>query len=179
MACNCTVYDCLPVAPVIMQCGSSITTLLLADATETWKVKYEFNGLQKGFTISVVNNTPIVLPNNFNEFYNHVVEFIRADNTVYEETCFTLNTADLILNVGSVVNEPSAPLLPMTFTVEEIAADGAQFTVPSGITVWAIFPGNQGWGRNEDFTQLGNVITITNGSTVSVGQSLLLFYVNN
>lgn len=174
MACDCELYECLPVAPNILQCGDDIATTLLADESGIWTMAYEFNNSWFAQSISVTNNEIIELPNVFNENYNHTIKLYKTDGSLFDDTCFVLDSGSLLMS--RTVTSPSSSGGAGNYITVEVEADGSTFEVPAGLTVWLIFPGNQGYVRNVDFTQSGTTITMTNGAYFTAGQQLLLMY---
>lgn len=103
MACNCGNIVCLGVVPVI--CSDEIHTDVIAAETATWVCMYEFNGRWFGFELSVTEDQRVVLPNVFNECYTHLLKFYNPLGNIIGNTCYSLNTCNLI---GAVPSLPSA-----------------------------------------------------------------------
>lgn len=158
MPCNCPSYTCLQIAPNVLQCGDDIVTMLLADATGTWLMRYEFNNRWYGENIDLTDGEVIEIPYVFNEFYTHTIQFYRPDQTLYEDTCFTLDTRQL-MGIAPASSGGGGDSGVKMGTVE-ITEYTSTFEVPARRTVWVIFPGNQGLGRYTDFTQSGTTITL-------------------
>lgn len=165
MNCGCTTYDCLDIAPNILQCEDDIVTALLGDETGTWLMRYEFNNRWFGVEIEVVDGELIEIPNVFNELYTHTIQFYRPDQTLYEDTCFTLDTRQLMGLTGTSSSSTSAGLIGTV----ELTEYTDTFEVPTGRTIWLVFPGNQGYARYTDFTQSGTTITMLNGIVLPPG----------
>lgn len=174
MPCDCPAIECLPVAPTILQCGDDIVTTLVANQTGIWLMKYEFNGVWFGRDIPVTNAQLITLPNVFNEHYIHRIQFFNNSGSLFNDTCYSLDTASIPTEATNSPVQPSGNT--GQFLTIEVEADGTEVTVPGGQEIWLIYMGNQVWMRDVDFTQSGTIITIINGSTVTEGQTLLMMY---
>lgn len=172
MACDCEVYECLPVAPNILQCGDDIVTTLIADDTAIWTMAYEFNGSWLAESISVTQSQIIELPNVFNERYNHTIKLYTQEGVLFDETCFILDSSQLLRSGTGVTSPSSGTGNYATVTAEA----GDTLTIPAGRTVWLIFPNTQGLVRNTTFTQSGTTITMINGDTFYDGQQILYMY---
>lgn len=172
MSCNCTIYECLPIAPNILQCGEYIATTLLADETGIWTMRYEFNGRWFGEQITVTNDELISIPYVFNESYTHIIEFIKGDGTVFENTCYTLDT-NQIMGISPASSGGGGISVDNWLTVT-VQQDGSTFEVAAGYTIWLVFNGQQGLLRGVAFTQSGTTITMINGDYYAAGTQLLL-----
>lgn len=170
MACECTAYECLPVAPNIFQCGNDITTLLLAEDTTNYMMIYEFDNRWFSEQVLVQQDMPIVIPNVFNEAYTHILYFLIANGTSYQNTCYTLDTRKLLAMAPA---SSGGGISSGQWITVELTEDTDTFTIPGG-DAWLIFPGNQGYVRNIDFTQNGLTITMINGAFFPSGQQLLI-----
>lgn len=167
MSCNCTIYECLSIAPNVLQCGDKIVTTLLADESGTWLMRYEFNNRWFGENITVTDGELIELPYVFNEFYTHIIQLYRPDQTLFEDTCWTLDTAQIMGIAPASVSGGGATVGNIsTITIDDYTST---FDVPGGRTVQLVFPGNQGYARDVDFTQSGTTITMLNGIVLSPG----------
>lgn len=174
MSCNCTTYTCLGIAPAIFQCGDDIITTLLSTETGLWLMKYEFNGKWFGEEITVTNDQAVEIPNVFNENYNHTIEFYSGDGTLINNTCYTFDVSKLI-TANNVTSPSSGTSGGSYFTIT--ADDTSEtITIPQSQNVWLIWPGNQAWVRNVDFTQSINQITLINGSNFTAGDTYLMMY---
>lgn len=94
--CDCEAIICLNVVPAI--CADEITLRLTADETGTWLVFYEFNSRWFGVEVEVTNGQNIVLPYVFNNNYTHNIKFYNTDYELFNDTCYSLNTASLPAN---------------------------------------------------------------------------------
>lgn len=135
-------------------------------------MEYEFNGRWVGVQLTVTANEVISLPDVFNESYTHRIKLYNSGSDLFNSTCYELDTRYIVQMGGQ--SSPIQPGVQGTYITVAAADDGTTIEVPAGVEVWLIFPGNQGWVRNIDFTQSGNIVTIINGSTVTGGQTYLM-----
>lgn len=174
MACDCEIYECLGIAPRAFQCGGDIATTLLSSDTGIWIMQYEFNGRWFSEDITVANNTLVEIPNVFNENYNHTIRFYDDGGTLVNDTCYTLDMSQVVVDYGGSPSDSGNDGMLGTVTIDE---DGATtFEVPAGRTVWIVFNGVQSPVRNVGFTQSGTTITMINGDTFYNGQQILYMY---
>lgn len=152
MNCGCVTYQCLRIPFDPCNTGFEIPV----EATETGNASIEvlFNGNITTFQVSVVEGENIILPTSgFNESYTHEVSITEAGETV----CYKLTT---IPAKGLPDFEPIPPVnggLVDTVTIDDYTST---FEVPAGREVQLIFPGNQAYARDVDFTQSGTTITM-------------------
>jgi hypothetical protein len=90
MACNCLEYQCLNID--YDPCSNGVELPLNADETATWIVQIEFNGTWILLNIEVTNGDPIVIPNVLNEHYTHTIRLLKANKTLFNDTCYKLVT---------------------------------------------------------------------------------------
>lgn len=154
-----------------MQCGESIVTLLQANQTGTWLMKYEFNGNWFGVEIDVTNGQLIELPFVFNENYNHTIEFYNNSDALFNDTCYTLDTS-------KIVGTPSAtsPSSSSGFSYDIVTAEaGDELEMNVAGNAILLFDGNQSYTQDK-FTQSGTTITMTDGTTFYDGQRITILY---
>lgn len=174
MACECLEFECLGIAPRIFQCGENILTTLLAGETGIWLMRYEFNGRWFGREITVENGALVSIPNVFNEHYIHKIQFYNSTDELVNDKCYTLGTANVTVEPTLSPIQPAPEGQWGTVTIETDGADS--FEVPAGRNIWLVFPGNQGYVRNMDFTQTATTVSMTNGTTFYDGQQILYMY---
>lgn len=175
MACNCTTYTCLELAPRIVQCDELILTTLVASQTGTWLMKYEFNGSWFGEEIDVTTGQYIELPFVFNENYNHTIEFYNTSDTLFNDTCYTLDTSKILGSPST--SSATSPSSGGGFAYDTVSAeDGDSVTMNAIGTAILLFDGNQSYTQSM-FTQVGAVITMTNGVVFYDGQQVTILYV--
>lgn len=174
MACNCENTTCLEIIPVVLDCDSSITVALEADETATWLMSFEFNGRWFGESISVTNGENLALPNLFNETYKHTIKFYKADKTLVNDTCYTL---DMSTAMGSGVAPTPAPDLGYLLVEIEgdiTTVDNADDTYYNAWLetheITEITTNGQSYLVGESFTQDGGFVTWTNGGSWYIGQ---------
>lgn len=172
MACDCELYTCLDTAPSIVQCGEDIVVLLMATQTGTWTMAVEFNGRQNGYSIDAVQGEYLQLPNVFNEQYKHTIRFYNTSGALVNDTCYTLNAGQIMRN-GTY----SSPAASGGFSYMDIEAEsGATLTLPAGVTAIIIFDGQQSYTQSQ-FTQVNNIVTMTNGTMFYEGQLITILYI--
>lgn len=172
MSCDCETYTCLELAPNVVQCGDDILTLLMANATGTWLMSYEFNGRWYGENIEVTNGEYIELPPVFNEQYDHKIKFYTAAGALFGDTCYTLDTSLLMGSVSGGATSPSSG--GMTYA-NVTAEEGTTIDFTLGTPI-VIYDGNQSYIQGQ-FTYSNGVITMTNGVSFYDGQPLTILYV--
>ena len=173
MSCNCLDYTCIQLAPSIIQCGDNILTLLMADASGTWVMSYEFNGRWFGQNITVVSGEYIELPPVFNEQYTHTIKFYKTDGSLFNDTCYTLDTAQIMGISGSPIVPSSGGFNYATIEYEAPSGDDIVFALGTPIV---IFDGSQSYTQGQ-FTYAAGVITMTNGVIFTQGQIITILYV--
>lgn len=176
MACDCETYVCLSTVPDFSDCPDTIELVLEATETATWIWEWEFNGKWFGGYIDVTNGENIELPFVFNENYIHQIKFTKADGTLFNDTCYKLDTSTIAGNYTAASSGTSSEyIIEVT-----IAADGSAFTssLIASRTVMVIITNGTSKIRTADFTQSSNTITFVNGDTVVIGQkaTLILAY---
>lgn len=175
MACNCTTYTCLELAPRIVQCDELILTTLVANQTGTWLMKYEFNGSWFGEEIDVTTGQYIELPFVFNENYNHTIEFYNTSDTLFNDTCYTLDTSKILGSPST--SSATSPSSGGGFAYDTVTAEAGDSVTMNAIgTAILLFDGNQSYTADK-FTQVGAVITMTNGVLFYDGQQVTILYV--
>lgn len=166
MACDCTTYACLETVINLTDCPDEIELVLPADETGSWIFSYEFNGKWFGGSIDVVDTENITVPFVFNESYIHVIKFFKEDGTLFNDTCYKLDTSKIVGNyTAATVTEENI------FNVT-VAAAGASFTSSkiNSRPVMVVMKGSQAYNRNAvNFTQSGNTVTMTNGISWAAG----------
>lgn len=93
MPCSCEHTECLRVAIDRCDDATTIALPLNATATGTWRSVVEFNGISRSESIAVTNGQPIVISNNLNENYEHVLKLFQADRALFNDTCYLLKTS--------------------------------------------------------------------------------------
>lgn len=171
MACDCENNACLELAPRVLQCGENIVTLLAADETNTWLMSYEFNGRWFSENIDVVDGEFVELPFVFNEQYSHLLKFYKADGSLFNDTCYTLDTS-LLMGSLSSSSSPSSSGFAYANAIGNGTAE-VDFVLGTPIVV---FDGTQSYIQGQ-FTYAAGVITMTNGVVFYDGQPLTILYV--
>lgn len=179
MACNCGTYACLDVIQQFNNCPEFLTIDLEADETGTWQWKYEFAGRWFGGTIDVTSGEDIVLPWVFNEQYIHLIEFYKVDGTLFNDTCYKLDTSK-VAGTYTTPTTSESNYLNVTLTAGMLSMDGdgqQVVTIPAiaGRTIIFVADGNQLY-NNGSFTQSGNSFTYTNGTENYAGQKITLLF---
>lgn len=167
MACDCTTYECLNTVINLNQCRETIELVLEADETGSWIYSYEFNERWFGGSVDVVDGENIELPYTFNEHYVHKIKFFKTDGNLLNDTCYTLDTSKI---VGSY-STPTASVQENIFNITVSIGNTFSSSKINGIPVMVVFDGNQSYNRQPDnFTQVGNTVTMTNGVVFYEGQ---------
>lgn len=137
-------------------------------------MKYEFNGSWFGEEIEVTSGQYIEIPFVFNESYSHTIEFYNTSDTLFNDTCYTLDTSKIIGTPGISTSSPSSS---SGFAYDTVAAeDGDSVTMTAIGTAILLFDGNQSYTADK-FTQVGTLITMINGVTFYDGQQVTILYV--
>lgn len=178
MGCNCTIYACLGFIDQFNNCPEFLTLDLEADETATWPWKYEFNGRWFGGAIDVTSGSDIILPWVFNEQYIHLIEFYKSDGTLFNDTCYKLNTSK-VAGTYTSANVVADNYLNVTLTAEMLSTgeSGQVVTIPAiaGNTIIGIGDGNQFYS-GASFSQSGDAFTMLNGASFYAGQVITLLY---
>lgn len=172
MSCNCENNACLELAPLILQCGGDIVTLVMSDFTGNVTMSYEFNGRWFGEILPVVSGEVIEIPNVFNESYTHLVKFYKTDTDIINDTCYSLDTSLLMGMSEGNVSSPS----DSGFNYANATGNGTNEVPFLSGTPIVIFDGNQSYIQGQ-FTFSAGVITMTNGVVFYDGQPLTILYV--
>lgn len=72
----------------VNDCVENIDTGLIANATGTWKVFVEFNGIAKKIVLELTNGDSIIVPNIFNSNYKHNVTILQPNGQLFNDTCY-------------------------------------------------------------------------------------------
>lgn len=167
MACDCTTYTCLEVVQNFSDCPDTVELDLAATATGVWTFLYEFNGRWKGGSIDVVNTENIELPWVFNEQYIHIIKIYTADGTLFNNTCYTLDTSKIAGNY----TEPSDLTQEYVFNVTVSAGSSFSSSKINGRDVMVVVTESQSYNRQPaNFTQVNNTVTMQNGVVFYEGQ---------
>lgn len=172
MACDCTTYTCLNVVQNFDDCPDTLELDLLVPETNpqeayVWTFLYEFNGMWKGGSIDVTSGENIELPWVFNENYIHPIKIYEADGTLFNDTCYKLDTSKIAGNYTTPTDLNEEYVFNITVSA------GSTFTSSkiNGRPVMVVYDGNQSYNRQPDnFTQATNTVTMTNGVTFYEGQ---------
>lgn len=84
----------------MIPCATEVPLGILSDTTGTVKMIVEFNGTYIRKDIEVVNGEAITVPNVFNENYNHLTQFYKADGSIINDTCYKIKTMATIFTTG-------------------------------------------------------------------------------
>lgn len=84
----------------VSDCVESVDTGLVANATGTWKVFVEFNGVAKKIALDLTMGDTIIVPNIFNTNYKHNVTIIQPNGQLFNDTCYTF---DMCLTIDATV----------------------------------------------------------------------------
>lgn len=72
-------------------CQESILIDESSNVTGSAKLVWYFNGSKYSSDIELVEDEPILIPNNFNDNYKHTLKVILSDGSVYKDTLFLIN----------------------------------------------------------------------------------------
>ena len=106
----------------VVPCTESIELNLVATTTEVLMMVYTFNHANIKTNIDAVTGENIVIPNNFNEDYSNPVRFYKADGTLYNNTCYILNTMPTTTDSADV--EPIPPTIEYQIKEEKGQPNG-------------------------------------------------------
>lgn len=87
--CECNTYECITV--YLLSCAQTVTLPIVANETGTWKAILEFANVSYRADIPVVNGNKITIPNRFNEYAIHTLKLYRSDDTLFNDTCYTIH----------------------------------------------------------------------------------------
>lgn len=159
MACGCVTFECIriPFDP----CNTGFEIPVVAAETGNIDIEVTFNGNVTVFQVAVIQGDNIILPTSaFNESYTHEVSITQGDI----ETCYKLTT---IPAKGLPDFEPIVPVEGGIFGELVVTEYASTLEFPAGRTIWVIYPGNQAYARNTDFTQSGTTVTLLFGQVPS------------
>jgi len=174
MACDCTTYTCLEVVQNFSDCPDTVELDLAVPSLDpaesyVWTFLYEFNGIWKGGSIDVTTGENIEFPWVFNENYIHLIKIYEADGTLFNDTCYKLDTSKIAGNY----TEPTDLREEYVFNVTVSAGSTFSSSKINGRNVMVVYDGNQSYNRQPDnFTQPSgsNTVTMTNGVVFYEGQ---------
>ncbi len=184
MSCNCSVYDCID-ASITSDCTSIITNII-ANQTGVWIMFFEFNGRWFKEDVTVTNGEVIILPNVFNESYNHIIEFYKTDDSLFNDTCYTLDMNRIALGGSPVTPDSSNDVMSYVYVFKDSPDTSNPDEQPVGDTV----TDNRLIGKTiidaigllqayspDTFTQGYNTLTINVASFID-GNQLVVHYIN-
>lgn len=79
---------------------------LVADASGTWGFMTSFNGAYKYALFPVVAGQAIAVPVNLNEYYAYTFKLYKPDNSLFNDTCYCMQTVPLMSDVNYVFDNP-------------------------------------------------------------------------
>jgi hypothetical protein len=98
-----TNYTGLGIAPV---CNEAVALPLIADATGTWAFMTTFNGAYHYSQFHATSGQTIVVPARLNEDYTYVFKLYKPDNSIFNETCYSIKTIPIADGeLGLTVND--------------------------------------------------------------------------
>jgi hypothetical protein len=73
-------------------CLDAIDTGIITTDLGTWKIIFEFEGIDHSYSFEVVTVGKVIIPNKFNENYTHYFKLVKPDGTLYNGICYEIKT---------------------------------------------------------------------------------------
>lgn len=166
MSFECVEIECI--MAYISPCCATVTLPITATETGTVKAFIEFNGTAKQFNVPIVSGQRIVVPTAvFNENYTHMLVLFKLDNVT--STSYHIRTM-LTTFTDCESGTASASVNYI------VTASGSVITTSLLVGNTLVAIGTENGFKNTGFTVVGNTLTFTDGTTVSVGDTITFFF---
>jgi len=94
MPCDCPNIECIEV--YVSACDTGVDTGIVVDADGNYFVRLKFNHAFKTYTFALDSGDTLILPNDVNGNYVHELQVYKPDNTLLNNTCYSLKVNTVI-----------------------------------------------------------------------------------
>lgn len=102
---------------------------LIADESGTWGFMTSFNGAYKYALFPVVAGQAIAVPVNLNEYYAYTFKLYKPDNSLFNDTCYCMQTVPLMPDVNYVFDNQETLSIGSVIAKKQFVATEGQTQV--------------------------------------------------
>lgn len=102
---------------------------LIADESGTWGFMTSFNGAYKYALFPVVAGQAIAVPVNLNEYYAYTFKLYKPDNSLFNDTCYCMQTVPLMPDVNYVFDNQETLSIGSVIAKKQLVATEGQTQV--------------------------------------------------